>query len=149
MGVDSGVEPATDSPLGERSVLTGEERDEKPMTQRILVVEDEADLRASVAEVLRLEGYEVETAGNGEEALEKLEQGEPPGLILLDLMMPVMDGWEFRRRQLDDLEFADIPVLLFTSAKDLDDAQRELSPVGILEKPVSIATILEAIEGAV
>ena len=120
--------------------------DENIMTQRLLVVEDEADLRASVAEVLRLEGYEVQTAGNGKEALDVLASGEPPHLILLDLMMPEMDGWEFRRRQLDDVEIADIPVLLFTSAKELGKAERELEPVAILEKPVSIATLLDAIE---
>lgn len=127
-------------------MVTGEARDEKLMTQKLLVVEDEADLRASVAEVLRLEGYEVDTAGNGQEAMEALGEGKLPSLIVLDLMMPVMDGWEFRRRQLDSPEMADIPVLLFTSAKDLDEAERELNPVGILEKPVSIATLLDAIE---
>lgn len=59
----------------------------------VLVVDDDEDVRDSVATILRDEGYHVETAANGKEALEKLERIPPPGAVLLDLMMPVMNGW--------------------------------------------------------
>ena len=62
----------------------------------ILVVDDDADVREAVEEILRAEGYETRGAANGKEALEALESGdERPDLILLDLMMPIMDGWDF------------------------------------------------------
>ncbi len=64
------------------------------MTNNILIVEDDPDILSSLAEVIREEGYEVETAANGYQALAKLEAGMPD-LIFLDLMMPLMDGWKF------------------------------------------------------
>ncbi|MFB6351348.1 MAG: response regulator [Bradymonadaceae bacterium] len=116
------------------------------MADRVLVVEDEEDLRHSVAEVLRLEGYDVSTAANGQEALEELQNGDGrPSLILLDMMMPVMDGWTFRRRQLEDPELADIPVVVFTSAKNVDENQ-DLDVSVVLEKPVGIDRLVEVVE---
>lgn len=109
----------------------------------ILVVEDEQDLRMTVAEVLRMEGYTVETASHGREALEVLEGGGRPELILLDVMMPVMDGHAFRRRQLEEPEYADIPVLLFTSSKEADP--EEFEAVGVLRKPVGIDDLVRAV----
>src|SRR5437879_4549846 len=65
----------------------------------VLIVEDDADLREMMAQLLLLEGFTAQAVGNGREALEYLRRGDAPQLILLDLMMPVMDGWEFRREQ--------------------------------------------------
>jgi CheY-like chemotaxis protein len=110
----------------------------------ILVVEDESDLRNTVAEVLQLDGYEVETAGNGREALELLDDGLEPTLILLDVMMPEMDGRAFRRHQLDHPDYADIPVLIFTSSQDAD--LTEFNAVEILRKPIGIDALLDAVE---
>jgi len=116
------------------------------MADRVLVVEDEEDLRHSVAEVLQLEGYDVSTAANGREALHEMNASEiRPSLILLDMMMPVMDGWTFRRRQLEDAELADIPVVVFSSAKNVDEDQ-ELDVSVVLEKPVGIDRLVEVVE---
>jgi CheY-like chemotaxis protein len=84
------------------------------MGLRVLVVDDESDIREAIAELLCDEGYEVEEAGNGEEALVKAREHHP-GLVLLDLMMPGMSGWEFRSRQRSDPELAAIPVVVLTA----------------------------------
>jgi len=81
-------------------------------------VEDEKDLRELLAEVLQDHGYTVATAANGREALDRLASGPLPALILLDLMMPVMTGWEFRRRQIQDVRIAAIPVIAFSGVAD-------------------------------
>ena len=75
----------------------------------ILVVDDDPDIRDSLREVLEDEGYEVACVGNGREALDHLKTANPrPCVILLDLMMPVMDGWQFRKEQKQDAEIAGI-----------------------------------------
>jgi CheY-like chemotaxis protein len=88
-------------------------------SERILLVEDDPDVRYSVTLVLQNEGYDVATAGDGREALEVLRRAAP-ALILLDLMMPVMDGFEFRVRQMQDPELARIPVIIFSGGSDLE-----------------------------
>jgi CheY-like chemotaxis protein len=80
------------------------------MASTILVVEDHADLRDMLAVLLEGEGFSVQTATNGAEALQCLEHARP-SLILLDLMMPVMTGDEFRERQLADPRYRDVPVI--------------------------------------
>jgi len=118
------------------------------MSEQVLVVEDEDDLRDSVAEVLHLQGYAVSTAANGREALNQLTDGLSPDLILLDLMMPVMDGWAFRRRQLEDDDLADIPVIVFTSAKSVEVTE-DFDVDVVLEKPVEIERLIEVIDDTV
>jgi CheY-like chemotaxis protein len=89
----------------------------------ILIVEDDADLREMMAQLLTLEGFRAETVANGREALDYLQKGDYPDLILLDLMMPVMDGWEFRRRQRAHPEYAQVPVVVLSAldqARDFD-----------------------------
>ena len=86
--------------------------------KRILLVEDDADIRLQVVLALELEGYEVVQASNGKEALALLRSSSPEGLpccIILDLMMPVMDGWEFRRRQREDPALASVPVVVLSA----------------------------------
>ncbi len=81
------------------------------MNAKILVVEDELGQREALAEVLSRLGYEVQCAANGSEALELMRHSESlPGLILLDLMMPVMDGWEFRAAQRKDRAIGHSPT---------------------------------------
>ncbi len=109
----------------------------------ILVVEDDADIRSGVAEVLRQEGYEVATAAHGREALDWL-CGNSPSVILLDLMMPIMDGWEFRSEQLRDPRLARIPVVLLSGAGDVRQHATSLGADGFLVKPLDIDELFTA-----
>ncbi len=84
--------------------------------EHILVVEDDRDLRDSLCEALELEGYVAVCAENGQAALRHLATGARPCLILLDLMMPVMDGWTFREEMMKDASLATIPVIVMTAA---------------------------------
>lgn len=122
------------------------------MTHRMLVVEDEENVRESIAVLLELEGYEVCTAKNGAEALRMLAEegaqtpGEAPfALIILDLMMPQVDGWSFRARQLQKPEIRDIPVVVLSGVHDVEREVRELKPAAIIQKPVSVSNLLGTI----
>jgi CheY-like chemotaxis protein len=81
----------------------------------ILIVEDDLDIRDAMREILEDEGYEACAAANGAEALEVLDQVPKPGLVLLDLMMPVMDGYQFLEVFRSNPAFADIPVVVVTA----------------------------------
>jgi CheY-like chemotaxis protein len=85
------------------------------MADAVLVVEDDAELREMMAQRLHLAGFAPVTAANGHEALQLLRMGFPAKLILLDLTMPLMDGWAFRAVQRRDPSLADIPVIVVTA----------------------------------
>jgi len=102
---------------------------------RILIVEDNDDLRETVADLLDAEGYTVTTAQHGAEALEYLRHSHPPHLILLDLMMPVMDGWSFRRQQLQEPHLALIPTVVTTAIGASERRETCLRAHAYLEKP--------------
>jgi CheY-like chemotaxis protein len=91
-----------------------------PGNKTVLIVEDDEQVRDAIAEALRDEGYTVQIASNGREALDAL-RGAPqqPRLILLDLMMPVMDGWEFLREREREPSLAEIPVCAVSAAEQL------------------------------
>lgn len=106
----------------------------------ILVVEDEEESRESLRELLEIEGYDVETAANGKEALDKLESIEPC-IILLDLFMPVMDGWELLDKLRSDGRLARLKVLVTTSA-----ATNTPKDVPVFLKPLDFDTLLRALD---
>ena len=82
----------------------------------MLVVDDDDDVRRAICQFLEDEECDAVAVGNGDEALRALRSGDPlPCLIFLDLMMPVMDGWQFRRSQLSDPALADIPVVVISA----------------------------------
>jgi CheY-like chemotaxis protein len=109
----------------------------------VLIVEDDADLREMMAQLLTLEGFNAATVSNGREALQYLEGGEAPELILLDLMMPVMDGWEFRRRQKADPEISQVPVIVLSA---LDQGRAAgLDPEAFLKKPLDFDRLLQLV----
>jgi len=112
---------------------------------RVLVVDDDADSRDTLADLLRAYGYEAVTAANGEEALAILREGEPPCLILLDLRMPVMSGWEFRRRQLADLDLASIPILVTTGVAPGSVEAKDLRVDVYLPKPFDVDLLLDVV----
>lgn len=111
----------------------------------VLVVEDDQDLRDIVADVLTAHGYRTASAIHGEDALEKLHDGEKPCVILLDLMMPVMDGWAFRARQREDPELSRIPVVVLTAHASASQVGTELAATEFLAKPVALHALLATV----
>jgi CheY-like chemotaxis protein len=113
---------------------------------RILVVDDDTELRRSLEEVLTEAGYDVSCATNGEEALRALADEREPNAILLDLAMPVMDGWTFRSLQRSDPRLAHIPTVIITASLSADPAQVErLAPDAFLAKPFSLERLIETL----
>ena len=110
----------------------------------ILVVEDHADLREMLAVLLETEGFAVQTARNGVEALKCLDDARPD-LILLDLMMPVMTGDEFRERQLADDRYRDVPVICMTAAHDGRERADRIRADAYFQKPVDFERLLDAL----
>ena len=112
----------------------------------VFVVEDDADIRDMIRQILELEGYRVLTASDGSEALDHIRHaGERPSVILLDLMMPGMNGWEFRAAQLKDPTLADIPVVVLSGDGTVAAKAGTMNAAGFLRKPVELATLLETV----
>ena len=105
----------------------------------MLVVEDDAVIRDSLCDAIRVEGYHAEGAADGLEALEKLRWGARPCLILLDLQMRVMTGWEFRREQRADPAIANIPVVAMTAGRWKQSDAGEYA--ARLDKPIHLQTL--------
>ena len=112
----------------------------------VLIVEDDPDIRETIAQILEEEGYEVRGASNGKQALDLLREGARPQLILLDLMMPVMDGWLFRTEQRSDPAIADIPVIVISADGNLRQQAAKIQANGYLRKPVGIDTLLTTVQ---
>lgn len=109
----------------------------------VLIVEDDADIRETLRQLLEMEGYEVQVATNGKEGLEALKTIQRPCLILLDLMMPVMNGWEFLQARQDDIFLATIPVVV-VSAIHVDQAKNP-GVTGFIKKPVDLEHLLTVV----
>ena len=121
-------------------------RDTRSSRPRLLLVDDDDAIRESLREALDDDGFEVVTAANGLEALERLRHSPRPSAILLDLMMPVMDGWEFRNTQLSDPSLRDIPVLVISASGSRPQALRlQLGDVELIPKPVPYGGLLKAL----
>jgi CheY-like chemotaxis protein len=116
------------------------------MSFTILLVEDDYDVREALAETLRDEGYAVDCANDGMEALIYLRGGHRPGLILLDLMMPRMSGSEFRLAQKGDPAVADIPVVLLSADGRMREKALVLETAGAIRKPIDLGELLGIIE---
>jgi CheY-like chemotaxis protein len=109
----------------------------------VLIVEDDSDLREMMAQLLTLEGFQSTTVANGKEALSYLSGSDTPDVILLDLMMPVMDGWEFRRVQQADPKLARVPTIVLSA---LDQARAvDLRPAAFLKKPLDFDLLLQLV----
>jgi CheY-like chemotaxis protein len=119
-------------------------RDE-PLT--VLIIDDDPPVVNGLREFLEGEGYGVAVAGDGRAALEQLRRGLRPCAIVLDLMMPVMDGWDFRHEQLQDAELSAIPVIVITAAGFSDVSMKaQLGDVEFVPKPLSPSDLLAALE---
>jgi two-component system, chemotaxis family, chemotaxis protein CheY len=113
-------------------------------SKRVLVVEDEPYLCDLIADVLEAEGHLPTKAANGLEALNHLTT-DPPQLILLDLMMPVMDGWEFMTGLRSNPAWADIPVVLITAVYDVARSQQETGAKAVITKPFDIDQLVDVV----
>jgi CheY-like chemotaxis protein len=104
----------------------------------ILVIEDHEDVREGIAIALALHGYAVETAANGLQALLKLHAGLHPSLIIMDLIMPIMNGFEFREHQLADPHLRGIPLIAYSGITDPRETAQHLGATAYLHKPVDM-----------
>ena len=109
----------------------------------VLVVDDDPTILAAVSETLFLEGYTVLTATNGAEALERLGDGEPPCVVLLDMRMPVLDGWGFAHA-LAERALA-VPVVVMTAAADARRWAQEIGATSHLAKPFDLEDMLHVV----
>ncbi len=111
-----------------------------------MLVEDDLAIRETLRELLEGEGYGVQSAENGRDALARLRSSEPPRLILLDLTMPVMDGWAFRRAQRGDPTLSQIPVVVLSADHPLAEKVSDMAVAGYLAKPFELATLLDTVQ---
>ena len=115
------------------------------MSQQILIVEDDPALREALSQVLADEGYDLLGARDGLEAVNCLKRGNRPDVILLDLSMPVVNGWEFRMFQKRDPELAHIPVILITAGDYTREEVAWLEPSALLPKPIDLPQLFSTV----
>jgi CheY-like chemotaxis protein len=116
------------------------------MAKRILIVEDDNSIRELLVELLQGEGYDVTSAVNGLEGLKCLEQNPIFNLILIDLMMPVMDGYTFRTEQMKNPKFSKIPVVVMSAEANAKEKLKSFGITAFLSKPVELDTIIKTVE---
>jgi len=113
----------------------------EPVCRSILVVEDDADAREALVDILEVSGYSVVPAENGKKAIEYLRSAAPPSLIILDLLMPDMDGWEFRIQQKKIPNQAEVPVVVVTAFSGAKVDANE-----VLIKPIDVDRLLDLVK---
>lgn len=120
------------------------------MAGRVLVVDDDATIRSLLEVTFETEGLDVETARNGAEAV-AAALAEPPAVVVLDVMMPVMDGWAAAERLRDDERTKDVPIVFLTARTQDDDLRRgrELGAVAYVTKPFDVADLAELVHDLV
>ena len=120
-----------------------------PAHKRILLIDDNFVTRETLSLSLAGEGYMMVSAGNGQEAIDRLKCCEPVDLILLDLSMPVMDGQHFRAEQRARKELADIPIIVFSGSDQAEGEAAALGAAGCLHKPEMTSDLLDMIRRCV
>jgi CheY-like chemotaxis protein len=115
------------------------------MTKSILVVEDDTSIRELLVELLESEGYHVASVVNGLEGLKYLQAEQKPDLILIDLMMPVMDGYSFRTEQLKHSDWSKIPTVVMSAEANAKEKMKNFNITAFLSKPVELDTILKTV----
>jgi CheY-like chemotaxis protein len=108
----------------------------------VLVVEDDDDIRNAIVDLLESEGYCTEAAENGKEALEKLYHIPKPCLVLLDMMMPIMNGRQFLDEVMKDSKLAPLPILIVSAVAEKSNTA---GSVGFLKKPIDIDVVLNVV----
>ncbi len=115
------------------------------MKKTILVIEDEKEIRSTLKEFLEFEDYDVLTAENGQVALEVLKKSPVPHLILLDMKMPVMNGWQFAGEYLKVYNRTS-PIVVITAAADAEQRAKDIDAVGWISKPFNLDILLQKIK---
>jgi CheY-like chemotaxis protein len=111
----------------------------------VLIVDDDEDIRDSIQSLLQLRGYTVDTAPDGASALARMRSGPPPALVILDFMMPRMNGEEFRAAQLGDATIAAVPVIVLSGAGKLQE-RAALAGVSVVAKPIELDELFAMVE---
>lgn len=117
-------------------------KDETCCSHSVLVVEDDDDIRNAIVDLLESEGYKAESAVNGKDALEKLGNINKPCLVLLDMMMPIMNGRQFLDEVMKDSKLAPLPILIVSAVADKTNTE---GSVGFLKKPIDIDVVLDLV----
>jgi CheY-like chemotaxis protein len=115
-------------------------------TIRVMLVEDDDDIRQDLSDFLRDHGYDVLAASNGQEALGLLNKTRLPQVILLDLWMPVMDGIEFRSQQLRHKKLSSIPIIVISAGSDGKKRAALLGADAFIPKPLDLDALVNTIE---
>jgi CheY-like chemotaxis protein len=110
----------------------------------VMIIDDDVDIRETIADLLEARGYRVIVSGDGAGAMAELKHGARPAVILLDLMMPGLSGAEFRAQQLADAALAKIPVVVLSGARGVDEAARQMG-VESLPKPVELDQLMRTV----
>jgi CheY-like chemotaxis protein len=125
------------------------EIDRRDASPTVLVVDDDADIRSAIQEYLQDEGFTVVPAADGADALNTLRTAVRPDVILLDILMPGMDGWDFRAAQLADPALQEIPVIVISASGFVPDTiRRQLDAHTVLSKPLELDRFLMAVREA-
>ena len=114
--------------------------------ERVLVVEDNPEVREAIVDLLDDSGYQTSTAANGREAIDRLLAGERPNVILLDLMMPVMDGFQFRAAQRAEPELMNIPIVVLSAHINACRVAQVLGAAAGLQKPFKMTELVETLD---
>jgi CheY-like chemotaxis protein len=110
-------------------------------TAQLLIVEDDDSARAALGDIFDYEGYPTATCCNGKEALDYLHSRPLPSLIILDLQMPVMNGWQFCREKMKDADLASVPVVAITAFQSPGDLEVD----AIVQKPIDLELLMELV----
>jgi CheY-like chemotaxis protein len=116
------------------------------VSRTILIIDDDPDIRSALADVLLSECFAVREAGNGREALQLVLGGIRPSLILLDLMMPLMNGWEFLAEARRHRQLAAVPVVVMSGSELHDREALPVPPEDFLAKPIHLDDLLALID---
>jgi CheY-like chemotaxis protein len=112
----------------------------------ILIIEDDQEIREALEEILRFEGYEVGSVKNGKEGLDYLHKASAPSVILLDMMMPVMNGYQFLAAYQEEPSFSGIPVIVLSADNALEDKLKQFQVRFFLKKPIELERLLELVK---
>ena len=116
------------------------------MQRPVMIIEDDPDIRAALADVIAEDGHDTVTAANGRDALEQMHAGNvSPCVIVLDLMMPVMDGWQFARGLREVAAWRGIPLVIVSAGDDIEEEARAIGARGHLRKPVDLDDLLATV----